>query len=351
MVVQCAQAGPSGRLGRVRVRSAVEPLGQLALVLLCVFFYFAIRGLTQGSEAEAIRHGRALLDLEARLGLRHETALQDLVLGHRWLTNAANWVYIWGHWPVIAITLVWLHHTHRREYLLLRNAMFVSGAIGLAIFATYPVAPPRLLPSGFVDTVTELSRSYRVLQPPALVNKYAALPSLHAGWNLLVGIAVFRVTSSRLLRLLAVSSPLLMTFAVVATANHYVLDPLLGAVIVIVGLGASRAIARSLYAASAVGRAQLADQEQVVDDQPVHAAFEEPLREPQVLHGPGEDEPACTRPRQAAWRQQPRVERQPVMIAPDRNPAQDGELQPVARRSDAPHTVIGGERPQQPPRL
>ena len=55
--------------------------------------------------------------------------------------------------------------------------------------------------------MTELSRSYRVLQPPALVNKFAAMPSLHVGWNLLVGIVVFRTTRSRVLKVLAVLSP------------------------------------------------------------------------------------------------------------------------------------------------
>ncbi|MGE0309384.1 MAG: phosphatase PAP2 family protein, partial [Acidimicrobiia bacterium] len=126
-------------------------------------------------------------------------------------------------------------------YVVLRNAMFISGAIGLVIFATYPVAPPRLLPpgSGFIDTVTQWSTSYRVLQPPSLVNKYAAMPSLHAGWNLLVGIALWHAFTSKRVRTFAVASPLLMAFAVVATANHYVIDAIAGAALSLVGLVAS----------------------------------------------------------------------------------------------------------------
>jgi hypothetical protein len=59
--------------------------------------------------------------------------------------------------------------------------------MGLCVYTTYPVAPPRLAGMGFVDTITEQSSSYRVLQPPAFVNQYAAMPSLHVGWDLLVG--------------------------------------------------------------------------------------------------------------------------------------------------------------------
>src|SRR5690606_6334860 len=141
----------------------------------------------------------------------------NLVLDSGALTTAANWVYIWGHWPVIAITLLWLHRRQPREFVRLRNAMFVSGAIGLVIFALYPVAPPRHLPDRFVDTVTELSRSYRVLQPPSLINEYAAVPSLHMGWNLLIGIFLFRYSRLWLVRAVGVVSPLLMGLAIVAT--------------------------------------------------------------------------------------------------------------------------------------
>lgn len=80
-------------------------------------------------------------------------------------------------------------------YSVFRNAFFISGTIGIIIFVLYPVAPPRLADVGVVDTVTMYSSSYRVLQPPAFVNQYAAVPSLHFGWDLLMGIAL--VTQSR----------------------------------------------------------------------------------------------------------------------------------------------------------
>lgn len=223
------------------LRAALGVLFQLVLIVCAALLYFGVRGLTQGSEPTAIAHAHDLLRIERWLGMDVEVSLQRRVLEHRWMINIVNWVYMWGHWPVIAMTLFVLYTRRRRTYVVLRNAMFISGAIGLVIFATYPVAPPRLLPdgSGYIDTVTQWSTSYRILQPPSLVNKFAAMPSLHAGWNLLVGIALWHAFTSKRIRAFAVASPALMAFAVVATANHYVIDAIAGAVLSLVGLVAS----------------------------------------------------------------------------------------------------------------
>jgi len=188
--------GPGGECNESDAPSGNPPrdfrelFRQVLLVTFAGFVYFGVRGLTQGSPAEAVERGLGILEWEESLGIAIEREAQQLIVGSEMLVTLANWVYIWFHWPVIIATLVWLHRNHRLEYLLLRNAMFVSGAIGMVIFALYPVAPPRLTEAGFIDTVTDLSTSYRVLQPPALVNKYAAVPSLHVGWNLLAGIIV-----------------------------------------------------------------------------------------------------------------------------------------------------------------
>lgn len=213
----------------------IELAKQTALIGSAVLFYFAVRGQTEGAEAAAIENGRWILAREGDLGIDVEARVQEWT--EPWLLmTLANWVYIWLHWPVIVGALLWLHHDRIASFLLLRNALFISGAIGLVIFVLVPVAPPRLIDLGFVDTVTENSHSYRVLQPPGLVNKYAAVPSLHVGWNLLVGIVLFRATRSTPLRVFSVVSPILMAIAVVATANHYVVDGILGSVVALIGL-------------------------------------------------------------------------------------------------------------------
>ena len=209
---------------------------QIVLLIGAALLYFGVRGLTETDVGQAIAHGNDLLRFEGTFGLDIEAALQRSVVDNRVLVTIVNWIYIWGHWPVIIGTLVWLQQKRRPEYLKLRNALFVSGAIGLVIFALYPVAPPRLLGGDLVDTVSEYSTSYRVLQPPSLVNKYAALPSLHVGWNLLVGVFVWRNSRTPVIRMFGAVSPALMITAVVLTANHYIVDAVAGASLALFGL-------------------------------------------------------------------------------------------------------------------
>jgi hypothetical protein len=101
----------------------------------------------------------------------------------------------------------------------------------------FPVAPPRLADIGLVDTVTQHSNAYRVLQPKAFTNQYAAVPSLHFGWDLLIGIAL--VTNARWLavRVFGAVVPVLMFAAIVLTANHYIFDAIAGGAVALTGLG------------------------------------------------------------------------------------------------------------------
>jgi membrane-associated phospholipid phosphatase len=205
------------------------------VVLSGIVVYFGVRGETAGAPETARQHARDLLALERALGLDVEADLQALVVDVAPLTTLANWVYIWGHWPAIAGVLLWLALSNRTLFLRMRNAMVASGAMGLCVYTTYPVAPPRLLDARYVDTITEQSRSYRVLQPPAFVNQYAAMPSLHVGWDLVLGMSVVAAGGTVLVRTLGRLMPVVMAAATVLTANHYVLDVLAGAALGVAG--------------------------------------------------------------------------------------------------------------------
>jgi membrane-associated phospholipid phosphatase len=222
--------------GARRVGSrAAWVLSQAGWVALGIFVYFRVRGLTEGSVDVAVGHAHDLAALEQRLGIDVETAAQKPIQRTPGAEAVGNWVYIWGHWPVIIATMVWLAWRHRRIFVRLRDGMLVSGAIGLVVFASYPVAPPRLADGDVIDTVSRSSDSYRVLQPPAFVNQYAAMPSLHAGWDLLVGIAIVSAASAVWLRAIGVLLPVAMLLAVVATGNHFVLDVVAGVSLALVG--------------------------------------------------------------------------------------------------------------------
>jgi membrane-associated phospholipid phosphatase len=213
---------------------------ELLLVVVGVVLYFGGRGLTESDPAPAQENAGDLVAFERSLGIYWEPALQGLVEGSHALVTVANWIYIWGHWPVIAATLLWLVLRHPQQYRRTRNAMAVSGAIGMVVFVLYPVAPPRLVDLGLLDTVSMHSEAYRVLQPPAFTNLYAAMPSLHVGWNLLMGVAIATTARHWLPRVVGHALPWLMVAAVVLTANHYLVDVVAGAAVALTGLAVAR---------------------------------------------------------------------------------------------------------------
>ncbi len=215
---------------------------QVVLVGFAYFAYFLVRGRTQGSHAEAVANSRKVVDLEQTAGFFWEPSIQERIVDHHWIVTLANWMYIYGHWPLIAVVASWLLWKRRETFSLFRTAFIVSGAIGVAVFVTFPVAPPRLADIGVVDTVTLHSNAYRVLQPAAFTNQFAAVPSLHFGWDLLIGIAL--VTNARWLavRVFGVVVPVLMFAAILLTANHYIFDAMAGAAVALTGLAAAYAI-------------------------------------------------------------------------------------------------------------
>jgi hypothetical protein len=236
-----ARSATSARIARARLQQVGRAIRESGLVVFAVLSYFMVRGLMSTSVDRAHEHAIALLKFERWLGIAWEADMQGWVSGHGWLAGLANSVYIYGHWPVIALTLGWLLWKHGDEFRVVRNAMVISGLIGFVFFALYPMAPPRFLTElGFVDTVTRDTSAYRVLQPPAFTNQYAAMPSLHVGWNLLMGIAIFSTTRHAFWRTFAILMPLAMYISTILTANHFVLDGIVGSIVALTGLMIAR---------------------------------------------------------------------------------------------------------------
>ncbi|WP_406047206.1 phosphatase PAP2 family protein [Kribbella sp. NBC_00889] len=210
---------------------------EVIVIAAAIVLYFGVRGVIATRTDVAYRNAEHIVGIERSAGVFVEPKLQAAVTAHGWIANAVSYIYIYGHWPVLLTTLLWLLIRHRDAYRTFRNAMLISGGIGLMIFAVFPVAPPRFLPAyGFVDTVTEQTEAYRVLQPPAFVNQYAAVPSLHLGWNLLMGIAVAGLARHSIMRAFGWLMPVLMLAAIVLTANHYLFDGLVGGMIALLSL-------------------------------------------------------------------------------------------------------------------
>jgi hypothetical protein len=215
---------------------------EAVLVVLAFQAYRLVRLASEGNRAIAVRHGTTILRWEQRVGLAWEHGVQDFVLRHDGLLAFCNTWYTWAFWPTVTGTMLVLYLWHPKLYRRYRNAVFLSGAIGLTVFALFPTAPPRML-VGFVDTVHEFSSAGGFAHPTGFTNEYAAMPSFHVGWLLLAGAALMPLLRRRALHTLLLLPAAVMFFVVMATANHYVLDGLAGAAIVVLGLAAADRIA------------------------------------------------------------------------------------------------------------
>lgn len=209
---------------------------EIALLVSAFLAYFGVRAVTEGNTETSVANAEAIIEIQRTLGIFVELELNAAAADRPWLLTVMNWVYIWGHWPLIAVAALWLYRRQPAGYRLTRNAFLISGSMGLVFFALLPTAPPRLMDMEFVDTVTDFSSSYRLLQPPSVTNQYAAFPSLHFGWNLLIGIAIVRYARRRPVRVLGGLSPVAMLVATLFTANHYIIDVAAGGMVALVGL-------------------------------------------------------------------------------------------------------------------
>lgn len=131
------------------------------ILILCTAaaLYFGLRVVAEGSESRAMANADRILDFEAALGIDVERSIQDAVVENDLLRAVGGFSYVWLHWPLLIIVLTVLLARGERSYLPLRNALIVSAAIGVVLFALFPVSPPRFLP-GFVGTVNESARTH-----------------------------------------------------------------------------------------------------------------------------------------------------------------------------------------------
>jgi len=208
---------------------------ELLIVVPAYTLYQLVRGVVDGRSSEAFERAVTLIDIEQALGIFWEVKLQSLILTWDLGVRAANLVYVWGHLPVIIAVAIWLFVFHRRRYPLFRNAFLISGSIALFLFWLMPTAPPRFFKYwGFVDTAVE-SGSYYVLQNPAFVNQFAAMPSLHFGWSLLAAAAIY-LNLRAPFKYIALVMPFITLAGIVLTGNHFFLDAVAGAAVAGFGL-------------------------------------------------------------------------------------------------------------------
>jgi len=210
-----------------------QPLLDLLLVVWLIWLFDAINNLAPVRQRLAEYDGERVLSLEHSLHLAPEHTLDTWLAQRRLLSQIVVFWYENVHIAVTLAVLCWLWW--RRPDLLgaMRATLVIVTLIALAIFWSFPVAPPRMLPGGYPDLVA-LSHHLPVWQLGAIAlhsNQLCSMPSLHVAWATWCAIALWRMSSRRLARAIAVIYPLLTSFAVMATGNHYLADAVAGAAI------------------------------------------------------------------------------------------------------------------------
>jgi hypothetical protein len=150
------------------------------------------------------------------------------------LDDVAAWTYLNAQTTVTLGALVWLYLRHNESFYFVRNMFMVAWALAIVGYVVYPTAPPRFLPEwGFHDTVAEFTHiEHDSVTVNALFNPYAAIPSMHVGFALMIGIPLARLSALRVTRVAWMLYPVLVTFVIVATANHFFADAIFGALTV-----------------------------------------------------------------------------------------------------------------------
>ncbi len=232
-----------------------SPVLGFAPILLLYAIYTLIRWLVAGrgpivGEAHAVW----VLQAERSLGIDWEADLQRYALAHTWLVKAANWYYVFGFLPVLTIAAALAAWRAPQAFRWWRRVFAVSLALALTGYAVFPLTPPRLLPTshGYVDTLllygpryygdatgSSLFNAYGSI--PSLVNVYAAMPSMHVAWSVIASVLVCAILAGRWwVRLLATIHPVFMAGAVLATANHYLLDVIGGLIVLLAAIWLAR---------------------------------------------------------------------------------------------------------------
>jgi PAP2 superfamily len=238
--VSTARSTPASRaLGHgLRPRAQVE----LALLVLLYLGYSMGRLLGHAGLPAATAHARDLLHIEVLLHLNIERHANEVLDSVPLLALIGSYWYALLHYIVTPGVLLWAYRARPLHYRRVRNALVLASAIGLVGFTLIPMAPPRMLP-GYVDTLATTAQhgwwggdasAPRGLG--ALTNQFAAMPSLHVGWALWCAWVVFTLTRTRWVRLAAIAYPIGTTLVVVGTANHYVLDAVAGALVMLAAI-------------------------------------------------------------------------------------------------------------------
>jgi hypothetical protein len=219
-----------------RLRDRVFPRGpldlavQLALLAAAYWAWRHARGGVDGSIGTSFSHARDLVGAERALGLLIEPGVQRWAVDTGWPAEVARWGYANLHFKGSCLMLAILYFRYRPSFGFVRNAVFAAMAISVLGYALFPTAPPRFLPELGLDPSHAVTGNDPALSRPGdpLFNPFAAVPSMHVGLSVILASSLGVLVSHRALKVVCFGYPLLMTYVVIASGNHFWLDAVLG---------------------------------------------------------------------------------------------------------------------------
>ncbi len=221
--VALAQRRPPAALRSSWFEGTLAFFREVAIILALYALWQLAGTLSVMKVTGALARGRHIWDLERTLHLPSELWLQRLALPHSLFIQGCNIYYAVVHVPALGVFLVWLFFRHRREYPHVRNVLAMLTGASLLV-QLIPVAPPRMLHGlGFVDTGLVYKQSVYTALGSGAADQLSAMPSVHVGWAVVIGLAVVMISRSRW-RWLVLLHPVITVLVVVVTANHYWLD-------------------------------------------------------------------------------------------------------------------------------
>jgi membrane-associated phospholipid phosphatase len=206
---------------------------QLAIWFGFLGAYQVARGIADRNPPRAFENGLHVIGIERHAGTLFEVTLQRLVDGSEVLATLASWTYWNSEFTVLGLALLWVYLRRHEAFKGFRNTVLLANAIGLVVYVLIPTAPPRMFPDfGFDDTLARfgaLNHGSGLVEFAA--NPYAAMPSVHAADALIVGLVLFSVCRTRVVKAIWLLWPAWVWFSVMATGNHFWLDVLAGIVV------------------------------------------------------------------------------------------------------------------------
>lgn len=223
-----------------RVLHRPNLLLELLLIRVVYSAYAQVRLAATAGRPLAEEHGRQIHAIEQWLHIDIELWVNHTVVQITWLREFFDYYYSTFHFIVPLTILGVLYARRPADYRWARTSIGFATLLALVGFWLYPLAPPRLMPGlGFIDTVHGVQDfakpDYGTLT--TVTNQYAAMPSLHFGWSLWCGVVIVMLAPKMWMKALGLLHPLFTIAAIVATANHWVLDAAGGALVVSLGFG------------------------------------------------------------------------------------------------------------------